>query len=151
MKIARSVRLLRFGGVLALSCIVDGVDVVLHDGFAAGAEPGATGFGIKIVVDCGQRAQKQAADVGEDAGAARRDTSLGCERVERAEGVVNALSVLKAAGLLGQDGQEVCVVMVERGSVVRAQSGGRIAGKGAALAPGGGAMLATRRRENGVG
>jgi len=53
MKIARSVRLLRFAGVLAFRSIVGGVEVVLQNGFAAGTGPGVASFGVKIVVDCG--------------------------------------------------------------------------------------------------
>src|SRR6267142_413683 len=87
-KIARSVRLLRFGGLLLLSCVVDSVDFRLWQGFAVQVEAWASGFGIEIGVDGGQGAEKQAADVGEGAGAAWGDASLGAQSVQGAEGVI---------------------------------------------------------------
>ena len=107
MKITRSVGLLRFGGGLALTWVVGGVEVVLRRGVTVCVEARAAGFGIKIVIDCWQGAKEQAADVGERAGAARGDASLGAESVEFAEGMVDALGVLKAAGFLGQGDAEV--------------------------------------------
>jgi hypothetical protein len=124
MKIARSVRLLRFGGVLALGCVVGGVDVVRNDGFTGGAEAGAAGFGTRIVIDGLECPKKEAADIGEGAGAAWRDASLGAESEENAERMVDALGVLEAIGFLGQDSQEVGVVVVEGGRVVGAEAGG---------------------------
>src|SRR5260370_20753387 len=107
MKITRSVGLLRFGGGLALACFVCGVDVVFRRGVTVCVEARAAGFGIKIVIDCWQGAKEQAADVGEGAGAAWGDASLGAESVEGAEGMIDALSVLEAAGFLGEGDGEV--------------------------------------------
>jgi hypothetical protein len=48
-----------------LSCVFGDVDAVLRRGFAAGVEASAAGVRVEIGVDCGQRAEEQAADVGE--------------------------------------------------------------------------------------
>jgi hypothetical protein len=107
MKIAWSVRLLRFGGLLLFGCVVDGVDFRLWQGFAVQVKAWASGFGIEIGVDGCQGAEKQAADVGEGARAAWGDASLCAKSVEGAEGVIDALSVLEATGFVGQSGGEV--------------------------------------------
>jgi hypothetical protein len=55
MKIARSVRLLRFG-LLVLTFVVDGVDFGLRhgfDGLAVHVKAGTAGFGVKVGVDGG--------------------------------------------------------------------------------------------------
>src|SRR5579859_3642145 len=106
MKIARSVRLLRFGGFLVLICIVLGGVVGGHGdlwrhGFAVRIKAGAAGFGVEVGVDGRKRAEEQAADVSEGAGAAWRDAPLGAESVQGSEGMVDALGVLEAKGLLG--------------------------------------------------
>jgi hypothetical protein len=101
MKIARSVGLLRFGGVFAGRCIVRGIDLVLRYALALGVEARDAGVWVGIVVDCGQRSEKQAADIGEDVGATRRDAALGQECIEDAEGLVDAIGILETAGLLG--------------------------------------------------
>src|SRR5712692_9073640 len=96
---------------------------------------------LVVVIDGGEGAEEQAADVGEDGGAAGRDGSFGQEIVESAERVVYALGPLEIEGLTGEGFAEVnrsrwC-------SVVRAEPGGRIASEGAALTSGCGAMLTT--------
>jgi hypothetical protein len=56
MKIARSVRLLRFDRLLVLSFVVDGVDMGLRhgfDGLAVQVKAGASGFGVEVRVDGG--------------------------------------------------------------------------------------------------
>jgi hypothetical protein len=68
---------------------------------------------------------------------------LGYQSEEGAEGVIDALSVLEAAGAVGQGWQEVGVIGVDRDGVGRAEAIGWIGGEGAALASCGGAMLAT--------
>ena len=137
------VGLLRFGGVLTLTCVVGGVDFVLRHRVAGRAEARFACVGIEIVVDCGERAKEKTADVGEGGGSARGDASLRQQGVEGAEGMVDALRVLEAAGFLGQGSQEVGVVLVQRRSVIGAEPGGIVAGEGAALTSGGGAMLTT--------
>jgi hypothetical protein len=102
MKIARSVGLLRFGGVLTGRWIVRGIDLVLRYALALGVEAGDAGAWVGIVVDCGQRSEKQAADLGEDAGATRGDAALGQECVEDAARLVDAVGILETAGLLGR-------------------------------------------------
>jgi hypothetical protein len=108
MKITRSVGLLRFGGVLTLTCVVaGGIDVVLRRGGAGCVEAGAAGVRVEIGIDCGESAEEQAADVGECAGAARGDAATGQKGVEGGEGMIDALGVLEAAGLLSQGDGEV--------------------------------------------
>jgi hypothetical protein len=57
MKIARSVRLLRFGGLLVLICTIlagivgGGFGVVWRHGFAVHIKAGAAGFGVEVGVD----------------------------------------------------------------------------------------------------
>jgi hypothetical protein len=56
---------------------------------------------LVVVIDGGEGAEEQAADVGEHGGAAGRDASFGEEIVESAEGVVDALGPLEIEGLAG--------------------------------------------------
>src|SRR5882762_4109583 len=142
-KIARSVRLLRFGGLLLFGCVVDGVDFRLAQRFAVQVKAGASGLGVKVGVDGGQGAEKQAADVGEGAGAAWGDTSLCAESVEGSERVIDALSVLKTACLVGQSGGEVLGVAGLGSRMTGAEGVTRFGHNGATLATGGGAMLAS--------
>ena len=143
MKIARSVRLLRFGGLLLFGCVVDGVDFRLAQRFAVQVKAGASGFRIEVGVDGGQGAKKKAADVGEGTGATWRDASLCAESVEGSERVIDALSVLKTASLVGQGGGKVLGIAGLRRRVTGAEGVTRFGYNGAALATGGGAMLAT--------
>jgi hypothetical protein len=92
---------------------------------------------LVVVINGGEGAEEQAADVGEHGGAAGRDASFGEEIVESAEGVV------------GERFAEVSCS--RRRSVVRAEPGGRIAGEGAVLATGCGAMLTTACAGDGAG
>ena len=79
--------------------------------------------------------------MGENGGAARRDASFGEEIVESAEGVVDALGPLEIESVAGKLFAEVNGSLCR--SVVRAEPGGRVAGEGAALPSGCGAMLTT--------
>jgi hypothetical protein len=79
---------------------------------------------LVVVIDGGEGAEEQAANVGEDGGAAGRDASFGEELVESAEGVVDALESLEIEGLASQGFAEVnCSVLC---GVMGAKSGGRI-------------------------
>ena len=64
-------------------------------------------FGVEVIVDGGEAAEKEAADVREDGGAARRDFPLRKKSVKGAERVVDALSVLEASGLGSERLEEV--------------------------------------------
>jgi hypothetical protein len=101
MKITRSVRLLRFGGVLAFDCGIGGVSVVWRYGFAFRTEARFASVGVEIIVDRWQSAEEEAVDIRKGASATRRDASLGAESVKGSEGMVDALGVLEAKGLLG--------------------------------------------------
>ena len=57
---------------------------------------------VGVVVDGGEGAEEEAADVGENGGAAGRYASFGEEIVESAEGMIDALRVLKICGLTGK-------------------------------------------------
>jgi hypothetical protein len=93
-----------------------------------------------VVVDRGQGAEEEAADVGEDGGAAGRDASFGEEIVESAEGVIDALRILEFGGLTGEG---LANIQRSRGGVVRTKLRGNVRGEGAALTSGYGAMLTT--------
>ena len=96
---------------------------------------------LVVVIDGGEGAEEEAADVSKNGGAAGRDASFGEEIVESAEGVVDALRPLEIESVAGEHFAEVNGPFCR--SVVRAESGGRVAGEGAALPSGGGAMLTT--------
>lgn len=98
------------------------------------------GVMLVVVVDGGECAEEQAADVGEDGGTSRGDAAFSEEDVESAEGVVDALGPLKIVSVPSERLTEV-----RRGSrcacgVAGAQAGGAITGKGGALASSGGAI-----------
>jgi hypothetical protein len=133
---AELVGLLRFGGVLALGCVVGGVDFVLRHRVAGRAEARFACVGIGVVVDCGERADEKTADVGEGGGTAGRDASLRQQGVEGPEGMVDALRVLEAAGFLSQE--EILGFVGLRGSVPRAERGIGVDNGRTALATGGG-------------
>lgn len=60
-----------------------------------------------VGVDLRKCAQKQAADVGENGSAARRDAVLGQELVEVAEGIVDSLGGLEALGIPDERNVEI--------------------------------------------
>jgi hypothetical protein len=96
---------------------------------------------LVVVIDGGEGAEEEAADVGEDGGPARRDASFGKEIVESAEGVVDALKPLEIERITSE---HLAKVLLSSGCrLVRAEPGGRIVREGAALASGRGAMLTT--------
>jgi hypothetical protein len=84
------------------------------------------GVVLVVVIDGGEGAEEQAADVGEDGSAAGRDASFSEKIVESAEGVVDALGPLEIEGVAGECFAEVNGPFCR--SVVRAESGGRVAG-----------------------
>jgi hypothetical protein len=107
------------------------------------------GVVLVVVIDGGEGAEEQAADVSEDGGAAGRDASFGEEIIESAEGVVHALGPLEIEGVAGKRLAEVnCSVLC---GVVRAKSGGRIFREGATLTSGRSAMLTTDSAGDRVG
>ena len=57
---------------------------------------------LVVVLDGGKGAEEQAADVGENGGAARGDAAFGEEIVEDAEGVVDALRPLEIVSAPGE-------------------------------------------------
>jgi hypothetical protein len=63
--------------------------------------------GVEVVVDRGQGAQEEAADIGEGGGTAGRDASLGEEGLEGDERIVDAGGVLEPAGSCGERSQEI--------------------------------------------
>src|SRR6266849_7389350 len=150
-KVSRSVGLGGFGRLLGWSFVIGGAEICLRHRFSFGVEAGAAGVGIKIGVDCGQGAEEQVADIGEDAGAARGDAALGQERVQGSEGIVDALGVLEAASFLGEERQEVLGVAGFRSRVSSAEGATRVGNHRAALATGGSAMLASLGSEVGTG
>src|SRR5260370_12778193 len=150
-KVSRSVGLGRFGRLLGWSCVIGGAEICLRHGFAFGVEARAAGVRVKIGVDCGEGAEEQVADVGEEGGGGGGDASLGHEGVEGGEGMVDALGVLEAAGFFGQGRQEVLGVARLGSRVSSAEGATRVGNHGTALAAGGGAALASLRGEVGAG
>jgi hypothetical protein len=99
------------------------------------------GVMLVVVIDGGEGAEEQAADVNEDGGAAWGDASFGDEIVEGAEGVVDALGPLEIESITSE---HLAKVLLSSGCrVVRAEFRGRVARQGAALPSGCGAMLTT--------
>jgi hypothetical protein len=78
------------------------------------------GIGVAIVVDGGEAAKKQRADVGESGSAAGRDASAGEELVERGEGVIDALGVEEIAGVAGEESTVLFVLWVATRPLFRA-------------------------------
>ena len=97
-----------------------------------------------IGVDLRQGLQKQAADVGEHGGTARRDAVLGEELVEVHEGIVDALRGLEVSELRSQ---VLVVIGVLRlflcGAMLRAETGMRVGSRKTALTAGGSAISTT--------
>jgi len=95
--------------------------------------------GVAVVIDGGESAEEEIADVGEDGSAAGRDVAGGEELVEVAEGVVDALGGLEALPLeeerFGEVGE---LILLEE--MLRAEAGARVLGERTALAAGGGAI-----------
>jgi hypothetical protein len=84
------------------------------------------GVVLVVVIDGGECAEEQAADVGEDGSAAWGDASFGEEIVEGAEGVVDALRPLEIERITSE---HLAKVLLSSGCrVVRAELGGRVAG-----------------------
>jgi hypothetical protein len=106
---------------------------------------------LVVVLDGGEGAEEQAADVGEDGGAARGDAAFGEEIVEDAEGVVDALRPLEIESVPGEGDTKIFGV-AGFGTGVSGTEGTTGAGhQGTTLAAGASAMLATLRGEIGAG
>jgi hypothetical protein len=77
-----------------------------------------------VVLDGGECAEEQAADVGKDGSAARGDAAFGEEDVESAEGVVDALGPLKIVSVPSERLAEVRRRSLGVCGVTRAEAGG---------------------------
>ncbi len=102
--------------------------------------------GGNVGVDLRQGTQKQATDVGEHGGAARRDAVLSQELVEVGEGMVDALGSLEA--LKFPDEMEEVIVfllMFLCGAMLRTEAGVGVGSEETALTASRGAMGATKR------
>jgi hypothetical protein len=73
-------------------------------------DDGGLVVGIELVLDGGEGAEEQAADVGEDGGVAGCNAILSEEVVEFGEGLVDAFGGLEAAGFAREGGGEVGVL-----------------------------------------
>ena len=108
-----------------------------------------TGGGVGV--NLRQRAEKQAADIGEDGGAARGDAVLGQEFIEMLQGMVDALSGLETFEILDQ--LEVVIgslLLYLLGAMLAAEAGVRVGNGKTAAAAGGGAIGATGRWNEGI-
>ena len=101
MKIARSVRLLRFGGVLTFGRSLGSLSVLLGYAFAVGGVAGYASVRLQIIVDWSERAEEKAADIGEGAGATWGDPSLRAKSIDRAKRAIDAVRILKVVRLVG--------------------------------------------------
>ncbi len=119
---------------------------------ARGAAKNSSGnllAGLKVIfiVDGGEGAQEQIADVGQNGGATRSDLVLGKEPVQFSQGIVDARRGLKVFGLAGKSCGEIgefAVPPLEDG-VTEAETGSGVRDGKAATATTGGAMLAMKR------
>ncbi len=96
---------------------------------------GVDDSGGAIGVNLRQRAQKQAADVGENGGTARRDAVLSQELIELTEGKIDALGSLEALEI--RDEMEVVIgslLLFLFGAMLRAEAGTRVGSGETALA-----------------
>ena len=146
MKIARSVGLLRFGGVLTFGCGLRR-SFLLGNAFSVGGVAGYASEGLRVVIDGGKRAQEEAIDIGEGAGATRRDASLSAKLIERAKRTIDALGILKVVGPVGEDLGDVFRVAGRGGRVTRTEGAIRIYSNRTALTSSGGAVLAALMRQ----
>ena len=106
---------------------------------------------LVVVLDGGEGAEEQAADVGENGGAARGDAAFGEEIVEDGEGVVDALRPLEIVSVAGEGDTKVFGVAGFGTRVRGAERAIGVGDQGTALAAGASAMLATLRSEIGAG
>jgi hypothetical protein len=97
-----------------------------------------------VGVDLRKGAQKQAANVGENSGAARRDAVLGQELVEVAEGIVDSLGCLKALGIPDEGSVQISTFhLFLLGMVLGTKAGVSVSDDKTALTPPDSAMGAT--------
>ena len=106
---------------------------------------------LVVVLDGGEGAEEQAADVGENGGAAWGDAAFGEEIVEDAEGVVDALRPLEIVSVPGEGDTKIFGVAGFGTDVCGAERAIGVGDQGTALATGASAMLATLRSEIGAG
>jgi hypothetical protein len=102
--------------------------------------------GLQIIIYCRERAEEKAVDIGEGAGATWGDTALSAKLIERAKRTVDAVRILKAVRLVGEDGGEVFRVAGGGARMACTEGVMRVGGYGTALTAGGGAVLAALRR-----
>lgn len=119
--------------------------IVDRDGDIYRLRLGGVGDSSGVVgVDLRQRAEKQAADIGEPGGTARRDAVLGQELVEIAEGIVDSLGGLEALGIPDEGHVEILTFhLLLLGMVFGAEAGVSVSDGETALTPPGSAMGAT--------
>ena len=115
---------------------MDGILLWGGDGQSFGRRfRGVGDSGRAIGVNLRQRAQKQAADVGENSGTARRDAVLSQELKEVAEGKIDALRGLEALEI--RDEVEVVIgglLLFLFGAMLRTEAGSRVGSGETALA-----------------
>jgi hypothetical protein len=98
-----------------------------------------------------ERAEEQAADVGENGGTARGDAVLGQEFVEVAEGMVDALGGLEVVEIPGEGDVKIGgFLLLLFGTMLGTECGVRAGSGETTLAAGGSAMLAPGREQRGV-
>src|SRR5271168_5462781 len=118
---------------------------VRFDGGGSFGLGGVGDSGFQIGVDLGEGAEEQAADVGEDGGAAGGDAVLSQKRVEVGERKVDALSGLEALRIDEQGCVEVSgLLLLFLREMPRAKSGRRVRDQETALTPAGSEMRATK-------
>jgi hypothetical protein len=102
---------------------------------------GVDDSGGRIGVNLREGAEKQAADVGENGGAAGRDAVLGQEFVEVLEGMVDALGGLEALEVSDELGAVIGGLLLDLfGAMLATEAGVRVGNGKTAAAAGGGAM-----------
>jgi hypothetical protein len=145
VRVSVGVRIGDEAGVVTLIPILAGGGMLDWDGDGHGLGFGGTDdSGGVVSVDLGQCAEEQAADVGEDGGAARGDAVLGQEFVEVLQGMVDALGSLEAFEIADELKVVIGGLLLDLlGVMLATEAGVRVGNGKTAAAAGGSAMGAT--------
>jgi hypothetical protein len=138
------------GGIFVFVDVVAGVLDLGRDVDGRGFG-GVDDSGGLVSINLREGAEEQAADVGKNGGATRRNAVLGQERVEVVEGMVDALSGLEVLAVMAEGGVVIGGFLFPLlGEVLGTENRTRIGDREAASEAARRAMGATKGKSNGV-